>query len=109
MIFCGIAERISHAARDSVPPLIISQFRSAPPKRGPSSWPWIPACAGMSGDCFNAMGSDSKIVTLYGDGRCPDNGANRQPAASIQMNVCRLDHLGPAREISLEHRREFLG
>src|SRR5205085_2758019 len=36
---------------------LIPHPRSSPRKRGPSSWLWIPACAGMSGECFNAGAS----------------------------------------------------
>ena len=33
--------------------------RSSPRKRGPSSWPWMPACAGMSGSVVTAASAPS--------------------------------------------------
>src|SRR5436190_2796300 len=42
---------VIHEVRVSMLGVIQSLFRSSPRKRGPSPWPWIPACAGMSGAC----------------------------------------------------------
>ena len=58
---------LTRASRlESDPPRSNQRFRSSPRKRGPRSRKyWIPACAGMNGECFNLGGSISRRAQCH--------------------------------------------
>src|SRR5437762_5598780 len=73
-------------------------IRSSPRKRGPSSWPWIPAYAGMSGACFESLACELPLLhalaRLFLGVRAHDllDLQGRHAGFCADVAVLRLDH-----------------
>src|ERR1043166_9195106 len=62
-------------------------LRSSPRKRGPSSWPWTPACAGVSGACLLEPEHVLVIAPALDHAFEPGGGLFERGAAPLHMDA----------------------
>src|SRR5262245_18451546 len=85
-------------------------LRSSPRKRGPSTWPWIPACVGMNGVLLRLLRPVSVAHLLPRDQLQPE-AARREAKRRHHRAIgkARNDHAAALAETAISFARNLLG